>query len=147
MAVVNMMAENRDIWQDYNNRQEFEHDLINRKTTWWLAAQALLFAAYGVTLSVDASQDAIHFRRVVAASGVALAAITLVGVLAVIGSKLMSWREYAAFLNSEVERAKLPQPMGRGRLQWGVRTWNTWITLAPDVFQPVVLGVAWIVLL
>jgi len=33
--------ERRDIWNDYNHRQEFEHDLINRKTTWWLTYDPL----------------------------------------------------------------------------------------------------------
>jgi hypothetical protein len=35
----------RDIWNDYNHRQEFEHELIDRKTTWLLTTQAILFAA------------------------------------------------------------------------------------------------------
>ena len=38
------------MWQDQNHRQEFEHDLLNRKTTWGLTGQTILFAAYGVTL-------------------------------------------------------------------------------------------------
>lgn len=142
-----MTTENRDIWQDFNKRQEFEHDLINRKTTWWLTAQALLFTAYGVTLRADTNPDALHFRRVVAASGITLAVITLLGVAAVIGSKVTSWCDYKAFFSSDTAGARPPQPLDRGQLQWGVRTWNTWITLAPDVLQPVVLGTAWIVLL
>ena len=141
---MTMTVENRSIWQDYNDRQAFEHDLINRKTTWWMTAQALLFAAYGLTLRAEVAPDAIRFRQVVAASGIAFAVITLVGVVAVIGSKVMSWREYAAYFSGD---ARPPRPLDRGRLQWGVRTWNTWITLAPDVLQPIVLGVAWIVLL
>jgi hypothetical protein len=28
--------ETRDILGDYNHRQEFEHELLNRKTTWML---------------------------------------------------------------------------------------------------------------
>jgi hypothetical protein len=36
--------ESRDIWNDYNATQKFEHELIHRKTTWWLSTQTILFA-------------------------------------------------------------------------------------------------------
>ena len=45
----------RSSWDDYNRKQEFEHDLINRKTTWSLTTQGILFAAYGVTFSAKSS--------------------------------------------------------------------------------------------
>jgi hypothetical protein len=45
-------GEYRDIWDDHNHSQEFEHNLINRKTTWSLTAQTLLFAAYGVVFGI-----------------------------------------------------------------------------------------------
>jgi hypothetical protein len=138
--------EQRDVWTDYNDRQEFEHDLINRKTTWWLTAQALLFAAYGVTVRADAGPDAAHFRRVVAISGIALAAMTLVGVAAVVRSKLLSWRMHAAYYSAD-DGPRPPQPLDREGLQWGVKSGNTWVTLLPDLAQPVVLGTAWAFLL
>jgi len=53
----------RDVWHDYNDRQEFEHDVINRKTTWGLTGQTILFAAYGVTLRSDPSDKATAVRR------------------------------------------------------------------------------------
>ena len=39
-----------DPWEDYRKGQEFEHTLIDRKTSWFLAAQGLVFAAYGLSL-------------------------------------------------------------------------------------------------
>lgn len=39
----------RRAWLDHRDQQQFEHQLIDRKTTWLLSTQAILFAAYGVT--------------------------------------------------------------------------------------------------
>ena len=58
--------EARDVWEDSQHRQEFEHDLINRKTTWSLTGQTILFAAYGVTLRSDFADKANYFRNAVA---------------------------------------------------------------------------------
>jgi hypothetical protein len=140
-----MADDDRAVWRDYQDGQRFEHELINRKTTWWLTAQALLFTAYGVTLRTDAEPAAIWFRDVVAAAGVALAVITLVGVVAVIVSKVLAWRTYATFFARSTRH--LPPPLDGAPLQWGVCTLNTVLTLAPDVLQPIILGVAWLVLL
>jgi hypothetical protein len=132
----------RHIWDDHNHRQEFEHDLINRKTTWLLTTQALLFAAYGVTFIGDRIDGMrIPFRNVVAYSGLAIAAIVVVGVCAVIISKFLSWKAYRAFFDSNP--IALPMPLDQGKLQWGVHTVNTLAALAPDVLLPVVFIVAW----
>jgi hypothetical protein len=45
--------ETRDVREDQDSRQKFEHELIDRKTTWGLACQSILFVAYGVTLRGD----------------------------------------------------------------------------------------------
>jgi hypothetical protein len=109
MAQVNdRYQESRDIWNDYNSRQEFEHDLINRKTTWWLTTQTILFAAYGVTLTIQFRSLAefrnspefravTEFRNVIAGVGLAVAVVTLIGVLALIRSKYRSWAMYQDF--------------------------------------------------
>ena len=85
------------MWKDQVSRQEFEHDLINRKTTWGLTCQSILFAAYGVTLTGDKTTIGIfaasnEFRRVVIFTGLLIAGVTLVAVLATINSKRKSWR-------------------------------------------------------
>jgi hypothetical protein len=135
--------EMRDIWTDYNTHQAFEHELINRKTTWLLATQTLLFAAYGVTFasaSVGARID--EFRLVIAYSGLSIALIVLVGVIALIRSKFRSWKAYRAFYLDSKTVAP-PRPLDTGPLEWGVLTRNTLVTLLPDVLLPLVFVVAW----
>jgi len=138
--------ESRDVWQDHNHRQEIEHDLINRKTTWGLTGQTILFAAYGVTLgtlgngSFDKAND---FRKVVALAGLLIAAITFCGVLAIINSKRLSWKQYREYYKIK----SLPAPLGKKPLQWGVNTQNTYLTLAPDALLPLIFGGAWLCLL
>jgi hypothetical protein len=140
--------ESRDVWQDYNHRQEFEHDLINRKTSWWLTGQTILFAAYGVTLRSDLADKGNEFQTVVALSGLAVAVVTGLGVLALILSKCLSWWDYRRFFSAQPPIGlQLPRPLNERSLQWGVRTWNTFITLAPDVFLPIIFAVAWVFLL
>ena len=140
--------ESRDVWKDYNHSQAFEHDLINRKTSWWMTGQTILFAAYGLALRSDLADQNKEFRRVVALSGLALAVVTLIGVLALILSKIISWREYEKFYRHPSPiKLRLPRPLNKRPHQWGVRTWNTPITLLPDVAFPIIFAVAWFTLL
>ena len=139
------------MWEDFNHRQEWEHDLINRKTTWWLTGQTILFAAYGLTLKRDFVDMSDVFPKAVALTGLAVAVVTFFGVLAVINSKVMSWCQYRKFYNpkksdSTSKKLDLPQPLDEKPLQWGVKTWNTFLTLAPDVFLPLIFAVAWLCL-
>jgi Na+-translocating ferredoxin:NAD+ oxidoreductase RnfD subunit len=98
----------RETWKDYRNGQEFEHQLIDRKTSWFLTAQTILFAAYGLssqeTPETSLAQD---FRNVTASSGQVLALIALVGVLSLVVAKVVHWRKYRAFF--EAHRS-LPAP-------------------------------------
>src|SRR5438034_11452294 len=82
-AIVNQeqekyQGEYRDIWCDHNHQQEFEHELINRKTTWSLTAQTILFTAYGLVLGIDSPEVSKKFRYVVAGSGLALAVLMFI---------------------------------------------------------------------
>jgi hypothetical protein len=135
----------RDTWNDHNARQEFEHELINRKTNWWLTTQTILFAAYGLTLSNDFIPGGNEFRYVIAFAGLAMAVVTFVGVLAIINSKRLAWKLYAKYYKEN--QIKPPPPINAKPLQWGVNTHNTWLTLAPDVLLPFIFGVAWVLLL
>jgi hypothetical protein len=144
-------TESRDIWGDYNDRQKFEHELIDRKTRWLATAQTILFAAYGITWKDPVADGAQAFRNIVACAGIAVAVVTLVGVVTVIISKFLSWRDYKEFYESNT--CYLPRPFkveGENpkvegeKLEWGVRTWNTWLTLVPDVFLPIIFAGAWV---
>ncbi len=143
----NWYQESRDVWDDFNHRQEFEHELINRKTSWWLTSQTILFAAYGVTLSSNGADESIgEFRKVVAAAGLLVAAATLLGILGLIRSKRMSFRDYRAFYDPLSPKSPLPGPLKGKELQWGVNTHTTWLTLVPDMVLPIIFAVAWLYL-
>jgi hypothetical protein len=137
----------RDVWDDWNHRQEWEHDLINRKTSWWLTGQTILFAAYGLTLRSDFVDKSNEFRKVVAFSGLAVAVVTFLGIIGLIRSKRMSFRDYSEFYCPPSPKLPLPGPLEGKPLQWGVNTGNTWLTLVPDVSLPVIFAVAWLFLL
>jgi hypothetical protein len=134
------LAVSRVAWDDFNKRQEFEHELINRKTTWLLTTQAILFAAYGVSL--DNQDNSAGLREVIVWTGVSVALLTWIGVGTVVISKLLSWRDYAAFYCGPSHSP--PEPLNRQKLQWGVRTWNTLLTLVPDLFLPLVFVLGWL---
>jgi len=148
----------RDVWDDWNHRQEFEHDLINRKTSWLLTGQTILFAAYGVTLSSNVADKSVaknnsvaeniyEFRRAVAYAGLLVAAATLIGIVGLIISKVISFLEYRRFYNPKCPKLLLPGPLVGKKLQWGVNTFNTCLTLVPDVLLPIIFALAWLYLL
>ena len=133
--------ESREIWKDYNDKQDFEHLLINRKPTWSLTTQGILFAAYGLTLSGKALQGVSEFRSAVAVSGLMVAALTLIGVAFLIRSKIVSYTDYHRYFGSG---ACLPGPLKDKPLKWGAAGMvNTMFTLLPDFGTPVVFIVAW----
>lgn len=47
----------RQAWQDFRTHQEFEHLLIDRKTSWLLTTQGLLLATYAITLDTSFDID------------------------------------------------------------------------------------------
>jgi hypothetical protein len=138
----------RQAWEDHQRRQEFEHQLIDRKTVWLLTSQSLLFAAYGLTFRDGSDADAAdQFRRIVQALGITLSAISWIGVLAVINSKRLSWKDYQRHFQA-VRPAFVPasawvERSPDGGLPWGVRTPNTRVALAPDTLLPLVFIAAW----
>ena len=141
-------AHAHEAWSDHESRQIFEHQLIDRKTTWLLTTQTILFAAYGVTFRGGAAAgDVRDFRTVVSWVGIAIAAAVFIGVLALINSKRIAWKDYQKYFEdpraSSIEaRVALPEPV-KAPLQWGVRTPNTCITLLPDLVLPIVFILAW----
>jgi hypothetical protein len=111
----------REAFEDHERRQQFEHQLIDRKTTWLLATQGLLFAAYGFS-SESNTEAAKDFRPLLALAGLLIAAIVLVGVAALIRSKWLSYVRYRDHFGAAGR--DLPGPLkGRG-LEWGVDTWT-----------------------
>ena len=70
----------------FYERERFEHELINRRLTWLLTSQTILFAAYGVALPSGPNVADI-FLKVTAISGTLIAGLILLGVLAAILAK------------------------------------------------------------
>jgi hypothetical protein len=106
----------RDALNDYTRTQEFLHQLIDRKTTWLLTTQGILFAAYGLSLRESSSMEvADEFRNVTAITGIVLAALSLLGVAFLIVSKVMSFVKYRRYFDG---KRALPNVLVDRRLQW-----------------------------
>ena len=74
-------------YQEYWKRLTFEHDLINRRITWLLSTQAILFAAYGITLTRSSAKTVGNFPTVIAWSGMVMSILILFGILASLESQ------------------------------------------------------------
>ena len=125
---MSQQHKNRDAWEDYYSNQKFEHELINRKTTWLLTSQTVMFAAYGVALESGCDKAA-KFGTIVSVTAIFVALIMFVGVIAVIRSKKLSFNEYRSSFDPEAE--------------WGIETRTTIASLVPDGFLPLVFAVVW----
>jgi hypothetical protein len=140
----------REIWCDHQSQQVFEHELINRKTTWLLTTQSILFVAYAASFQgadpEGSGPDRSELRMVVAGLGLGIAFIVLIGVVGLIRSKYLSWQKYEEAFEP-FGPARLPGPLAHKRLQWGVDTRTTFVTLAPDVALPAAFILAWLALL
>jgi hypothetical protein len=136
--------EARRVWDESKERQEFEHQLIDRKTTWLLTSEAILFAAYGVTFrSGETVGEVSTFRSAVGWAGLAIAAACFIGVLAVVNSKRLWWRMYANLFDDRSNWGHAPEPFSSRKVPWGPSTANTLATLVPDMVTPIVFIVAW----
>ena len=149
MDETGSLNEAQAAWQEYDDRQKFEHELLNRKMTWLLTSQTVLFAAYGVTFGDAGEGDGLEsFRRMVTLTGILIAAVVLVGTAALLNSKRLSWRSYRTYFGDPSETPSAPVrdlrgPLKNTSLQWGVNTVNTWWALLPDVCLPVIFVVVW----
>ena len=120
-------------YQEYWKRLTFEHDLINRRITWLFSTQAILFAAYGITLTRSSAEIVGNFPTVIAWSGMVMSLLILSGILASLRAKHAVWRDYQDSYDSSQE--------------WGVRTRLTWEGLVPDVCMPLLFAGAWLFVL
>ena len=114
---------------EYSSRLKFEHELINRRVTWLLTSQSILFAAYGVALKPP---RALFFLQVVALTGATTAIIILVGILTSYIAKYYTWQD---FRNS-----------GNANEPFWVRTRLTYIGAIPECAMPILLTFAWVIL-
>ncbi len=130
-------------WQildNYNRRQEFEHELIDRKIRWMLTSQTILFTAYGLTLSSKIPQaDADRLQGVAILVGSSSSLLTLIGVLMALLAKVYSWRQYQAFFGDHP-----PEPYRNMRLPWGANTRIATVSMVAELLMPCVFVGAWL---
>jgi hypothetical protein len=115
--------------EKYDKGLSIEHELINRRLTWLLSSQSILFAALAFVLGKDVPEARQKlFFNVVSFMGMGISLLIFVGVCMAVTAKVVIWLDY---------KDKQPnQPLG-------VRTWITVFALAPDVFMPIAFVVAW----
>lgn len=108
----------------------------------------------GLTLNRDVVPQAALFRTVMAGVGFLLAISAFLGVGALIISKWRSYQDYKKYCDEK--KFQPPEPhrgvlcflhKGDINVAWGVRTWNTSVTLLPDVITPIVFAGGWWVVL
>lgn len=117
--------------EKYENRQGIEHELINRRLTWLLSSQSILFAALAFVLGKDADLKLkMIFFDIVSTLGLGISLLILLGVSMGMMAKYTSWYD----VNKGVQKTGIPL---------GVRTWITTIAIIPDVCMPVLFAWAW----
>jgi hypothetical protein len=119
--------------EEYQKQLQTEHELINRRLTWLLTSQTILFAALGFMLEkgVLSMQNKL-FSIIVACLGLAISVFILIGIIMGVIAKITVWNDY----NSCNET--------KPKVQLGVRTWITFGALIPDVCIPLAFVFAWI---
>lgn len=126
-----------DLYKDYMNRLDFEHELINRRVTWLLTSQSILFAIYGIVLNsgTKLSEEACSFLTVISSCGFVICISSLVGISASALAKRSAWKKY------QDESKNRHEPWG------GLNTIITSFGLVPDLVIPLVFVIAWAALL
>lgn len=115
---------------EYSQRLNFEHELINRRVTWLLTSQAILFAAYGVVLTEFEPSGL--FLKTIALVGSLIAILVWVGILAAFAAKICTWRDF--------------KKSGNPYEPFWVRTSITWVGFIPEFALPLVFAGAWLFL-
>ena len=84
-----------DLFDKYDQGLQFEHELINRRLTWLLTSQTILFAALAFAQGKDIPEDAQAslFFDVVTRLGFWISILILIGVVMGVIAKCMVWRD------------------------------------------------------
>jgi hypothetical protein len=113
--------------EEYFRRMQFEHELINRRLTWLITSQALLFAAYGLSVK---EPKASSFLKTIAVVGLVSSSAVLVGIVAGLLAKYCIWKDYKDRSRNKDE-------------EFWVRTRITVLAFLPDLVLPIVFAGAW----
>jgi hypothetical protein len=138
------------LYEEYSARQKFEHELLNRRVSWLLTSQSLLFVAYGLGASKDKNLPP-NFSALIALCGLASSLAALLGIFAAAWAKRRSWQDYlclVGLIDTDGEcRSAFQDRLDKLRQEWGVKTSITKLGLAPDLVFPCMFVVAWATLL
>jgi len=115
--------------EEYSQRMQFEHELINRRLGWLLTSQSILLAAY----SLAAGKEPI-FLRVLAGGGLVISLVILLGVLTSQDAKKKIWEDFKASGNSDADE------------EFWVRTSITEKAFFPERVLPLVFAAMWVAL-
>jgi len=117
----------------YEKRQEFEHDLINRRLTWLLTSQTILFTALALVLREDTIDEKYRtaFFNTISYLGIFISLAIFFAICMGALAKYISYRD---------ERKR----DDKNKVRWGVRKLITIIALIPDVLMPLGFFIAWI---
>lgn len=108
----------RQAWEDFRRHQEFEHLLIDRKTSWLLTTQGLMFTHMGSQSTLDKTKAA---RAILCWVGVSVSAIIGIEVVAVVSGKYRAWKDYHEFLRTRPGFLPIASWKGEGNvpgLRW-----------------------------
>ena len=107
----------------YNYQLQLEHELINRKLTWLLSSQSILFASLAFELGNVVQQEQYRMiSNIICLFGMSILLLIFIGVLTAVAAKLTTWKDY----NRQSPIAE--------RQQLGGLNWITFLALMPDVF-------------
>lgn len=131
---------------EYLNKQQFEHDLINRRLTWLLTSQSILFAALALALGNDVVENhRATFMLILPLLGIVISAFTFLGVLMGVIAKYTNWQDE---LKAQQKRKANAEQNGEEFIEepvdWGVRAWITRGAITTDLAIPLAFLGAWI---
>ena len=121
---------------NYEEWLKFEHELINRRVTWLLTSQTILFAGYAVALK----EHSRWLLGIVACTGALIAILVWIGILAGFTAKVFTWLDFKRTTGTNDDKVN-------ANAQLGVRTWITCLAFIPEALMPLVFTVAWAILL
>jgi hypothetical protein len=119
--------------------------LIDRKITWLLTSQTILFAALGLTLQAPV----LELVRIIAGVGLAICIIIVIGLVGNILAKWFVHSDYEGFVKEAfVDERKPPWGVRETKsVEFGVRTFTTWMGVSVDLAIPLAFIISWLFVL
>ena len=132
----------RKVYEDYRHSFEHEHQLIDRKITWLLTSQTILFAALGFSLRTPS----LMLVGIMALVGLAICFSIGVGLVGNIRAKRFVHSDYDKFL-AAMQHCEWGVSTETEKLEFGVRTETTNLGIFADRAIPVAFAIAWLAVL